>query len=262
MAAAVWRKGGRAIVRVRGVIGHGLVVVFLTLLTQVGGVAWLLARAFRRPLPAFVLLYAALSLAAVYISPLTGRVALSCRAEGPLQVQSWFYCLTNRTYMTPALHAVAQDLADHMAATHPGTVTLALDAGFPFFDGFPLLPHLSHDDGKKLDLGFYYQADGTYLPGATRSPVGYFAFEQGPTECPALWPTLRWNLDWLQGVFADHALDRARMTSALAWLIADPRVGKVFVEPHLAKGLGLSSDKLRFQGCRAARHDDHIHLQL
>jgi hypothetical protein len=30
----------------------------------------------------------------------------------------------------------------------PGTVTIALDANFPFVNGFPLLPHLSHADGK------------------------------------------------------------------------------------------------------------------
>jgi hypothetical protein len=39
-------------------------------------------------------------------------------------------------------------------------------------------------------------------------------------------------------------------------------VAKIFVEPPLAAQLGLSDPKIRFQGCRAARHDDHIHIQL
>ncbi|KIT14546.1 hypothetical protein [Jannaschia aquimarina] len=49
----------------------------------------------------------------------------------------------------------------------------------------------------------------------------------------------------------------------LAWLMArDPRVGKVFLHPHLVARLDAADPKIRFQGCRAARHDDNIHLQL
>ncbi|MDG1408954.1 MAG: hypothetical protein P8Q50_14385 [Octadecabacter sp.] len=44
--------------------------------------------------------------------------------------------------------------------------------------------------------------------------------------------------------------------------ISDQRVGKIFIEPHLAQTLGLNDPKVRFQGCRAARHDDQIHIQL
>ncbi|HKK76486.1 MAG TPA: hypothetical protein VJ953_15505 [Saprospiraceae bacterium] len=38
-----------------------------------------------------------------------------------------------------------------------------LDANFPFWNEFPLLPHLSHDDGKKVDISFLYcyQSDET-----------------------------------------------------------------------------------------------------
>ncbi len=39
-------------------------------------------------------------------------------------------------------------------------------------------------------------------------------------------------------------------------------VEKIFVEPHLAERLGVQADTIRFQGCRAARHDDHIHMQV
>lgn len=220
-------------------LGHIGLVIFLTALTQVGGVAWLLAFGFRRRMLAFVAIYVLVSMAAGFVAPMTGRVALSCIKAGPLQVQSWFYCLTNRTYVTPQLRDVTVDLAAHMAAEYPGTVTLALDGNLPFFDGFPLLPHLSHDDGEKLDLAFYYLDHGAYLPGKTRSPLGYFAFEPGPTDCPDAWPTLRWDLAWLQGWFPAYTPDRPRMHAALAWLMADDRVGKVFIEPHLAQGLGI-----------------------
>lgn len=241
---------------------HLLIVLFLTALTQLGGIAWAVALTFRRQKLAFLVIYAALSFGAMATAPLLGRVHLSCWTESPLQVQSWFYCLTNRNYVSPELKTVTEDLANHVADRHPGTVTVALDGSFPFFDGFPLLPHLSHDDGRKLDIAFYYEERGQYLPGKSRSPIGYFAFEQGPTDCPSRWPTMRWDLNWLQPIFPEYDLDPLRLKTAMEWLIGDPRVGKVFLEPHLVHALDLSDPKLRFQGCRAARHDDHIHFQL
>ena len=39
-------------------------------------------------------------------------------------------------------------------------------------------------------------------------------------------------------------------------------VGKIFIEQHLKTGMNLTNDKLRFQGCGAVRHDDHIHFQI
>ena len=39
---------------------------------------------------------------------------------------------------------------------YPGTILNYLEANFPFIDKFPLLPHLSHNDGKKLDVSFHY----------------------------------------------------------------------------------------------------------
>lgn len=241
---------------------HFFVFVLLTLLTQVGGIAWLVALAFRRTLLVFILFYAALSASVVWIAPTFGRVALSCLETGPLAVQSWMYCALNRNYVTPELADVLMDTAEEMDRRYPGTITLVLDASFPFLDGFPLLPHLSHDDGEKADLAFYY-ADATgYLPGAVRSPIGYFAFEQGPTHCPPAWPTLRWNFDAVQPIWPDYTLEPERNRTVLDVLSSDPRVGRIFVEPHLVESLGAASDSIRFQGCRAARHDDHIHMQL
>jgi hypothetical protein len=63
----------------------------------------------------------------------------------------------------------------------------------------------------------------------------------------------------------DLVLDEARTRFALRWLAREgpgQGLGKVFVEPHLRERLGVSGDVIRFQGCAAARHDDHIHIQL
>lgn len=241
---------------------HAGVILFLTLVTQIGGLAWLVSRLFQRKLLAFVALYAGLSLATLWVAPSFGRVALSCSASGPLQVQSWMYCALNRSYVSQELAEVLADTAEEMDKRFPGTQTLVLDANFPFFEGFPLLPHLSHDDGEKADIAFYYENSGGYLPGATRSPIGYFAFEEGPTDCRQGGPSLRWNLRHLQPLWADYTLDQARNQAVLQILAGDARVGKIFVEPHLVQKLGVAHAKIRFQGCRAARHDDHIHLQI
>ncbi|MEX0284466.1 MAG: hypothetical protein AB3N23_07625 [Paracoccaceae bacterium] len=156
------------------------------------------------------------------------------------------YCALNRTYVTPELAEVLEDTAETMAQRYPGTITQVLDAGFPFLDGFPLLPHLSHDDGEKVDLAFYYDIDGQYAPGRARSPIGYFAFEQGATQCGDTWPSLRWDMDVLQPLWPDRALNQDRMRAILQITTADPRIGKVFIEPHLARSLGVSHPKIRF----------------
>lgn len=235
---------------------------FLTLLTQIGGLAYLLALPVKRRLLAFTLLYLGLTVAATWIAPLTGRIALSCWQDGPLQVQSWFYCATNRNYVSTELAEVLRDTSQTVDRAYPGTETLVLDAGFPFLTGFPLLPHLSHDDGEKADLAFYYKGESGYLAGQTRSPVGYFAFEDGPTDCPKVWPTLRWNVRPLQPYWANYTIEPERTRHLLTTLADDSRVGKILLEPHLKSTLALTSEKIRFQGCRAARHDDNIHLQL
>ncbi len=243
-------------------IGHSVIVTFLTLLTQLGGLAWLISLLFRRQLVVFTAAYAVLAVSALWVAPLSGRVPLSCAGDGPLKVQSWFYCVLNRNYVTPETKAVLTDVAAAVDQAYPGTKTLVLDANFPFVTGFPLIPHLSHDDGEKADLAFYYRDETGYLPGETRSPIGYFAFEAGPTDCADAWPTLRWNFRALQPLWPDLVLDPDRTRTVLEVLLSDDRVGKVLIEPHLRERLGLAHEKLRFQGCRAARHDDHIHLQL
>ncbi|MEM8749312.1 MAG: hypothetical protein AAGF28_03365 [Pseudomonadota bacterium] len=239
-----------------------VIVVLLTMLSQLGGIAWLIALLFKRRILVFSGAHIVLTVATLWIAPVFGRVPITCGAGGPLQMQSWFYCALNRQYVAPELRDVAVDLAIDLETVFPGTVTLALDGNFPFVSGFPLLPHLSHHDGRKLDIAFFYKDASGYKPSATRSPIGYFAFEDGPTQCPQAWLTLRWDLKWLQPFWKKMELEPERMVATINWLAKEPRVGKVFLEPHLLDRYGVSHPKFRFQGCRAARHDDHFHIQL
>lgn len=243
-------------------LGHLTAITLLTLVTQVGGIAWIAALMSRARLAVFALSYACLVLALPLVTPFFGRVALNCWDRGPLQMQSGFYCALNRNYMDPEMLALLMDAAATVAEAYPGTETLVLDAGFPFLDGFPLLPHLSHDDGGQADLAFFYADASGFLPGRTRSPIGYFAFEEGPTNCPRRFASLRWDLALLQPLWRDHAIEPERTALLVRALAEDPRTGRIFVEPHLVDSLGLALPRIGFQGCRAARHDDHIHVQL
>ncbi len=260
------------------------IVVFLTLLTQIGGIAYLVGiavarlwavRRFVPKLAIFLLVYTSLTIVTSIVAPIFGRVPLSCLADAAdkLVVRSPIYCALNRNYVTPAVRDLAYALADNMDRQFPGATTIALDANFPFLTGFPLLPHLSHTDGRKLDFAYYYEdSSGSFLDGVTRSPIGYFAFEQpaNSDEQPCKgrndWLTGRWDLDFLQPLFPAYRLQKQRTVAAVNWLTTEgvSRFGveKVFLEPHLKNALGITDDHVRFQGCRAARHDDHLHVQL
>ncbi len=202
----------------------------------------------------------------------SNRVPLPCAKEGNLRSQSMLYCVLNRHYVKPKLLNATHQMADAVAAEFPGTTTLTLDANFPFLDGFPLLPHLSHDDGKKLDIAFKYSdQSGNYLKSKTASPIGYWHFsrhEEGEesAQCPEQHVSLRWDMDWFQ-LFNDSEarLEPKRTAFALRYLSQNAErlgVTKILLEPHLKQRFGLTSDRVRFQGCRAARHDDHFHFQI
>jgi len=266
-----------------------LLLTVVTLLTQVGGLAvlitWLIARwaPLRRlrgwsraglNAALFVALYAALhGFVVPPLAALGGRVPLPCSAQPgrPFAAGHPLFCLLDRHYVDPRLVTLITSLSRDVEHSYPGTVTLYLDGNLPLLNGFPLLPHLSHDDGRKLDIAFYYAAaDGAYRPGRLRSPIGYWAFEQpsatDETRCPGRpWLTLRWDMRLLQRVLPALPLEPHRTGTALRWLVTEGRnfdVERVFIESYLATRLGVTSPLLGFQGCRAARHDDHIHVQL
>ncbi len=246
-------------------------VLALTVTTQVGLILWPVFGAFRGPrawlrgVVLGVVVYALTS--ALVVPPVAaafGRVPLPC-VSGALRPRSWLFCAANRRYVAPELRAAAIEIADTVAAGSPGTHVSYLDGAFPF-RGLPLLPHLSHGDGRKLDLAlFYVDREGHPLE-VGGSPLGYFGYvqPQRPRDaaCPPRWFDLRWDLSALQPWLMPDALDRVRTRRLLAAALRHPAIDRGLIEPHLQRTLGVRSPRLRFQGCRAARHDDHVHLQL
>jgi hypothetical protein len=269
----------------------GLIVfIVLTALTQVGGivfvvsallVSWVLgARNWNfllrwiAHLVVFAMLYTAVTVAAVPpLARLFGRHPLPClpTAARPYGAASPAFCLLNRHYATASAHRVLSALAKEMNNQFPGTTVLYLDAGFPFINGFPMLPHLLHDDGRSVDLAFFYDdRRGVYQRGRTRSPIGYWAFEQprkgDPRPCfQDRGMGLRWNLGFLQKYWRPYKLDVKRTAAMVQWLATEgPELGvrRLYLEPHLVNRLAVASPYLRFQGCRSERHDDHIQIRL
>lgn len=257
-----------------------ILTMLLTALTQVGGVVLLCSLALANLFPLstpwqqnllrlgiFLLLY---TLTVRVITPMlagkSGRVPLPCFASDnePLQPANFGYCLLMRNYVKPEVRTHLIHIARQFRQIHPGATLRYLDAGFPFLDGFPLLPHLSHSNGRKVDLAYFYQRKTGGRP-VNFSPawLGYWFYEQpsSPKEnaCLGRRNWLRWDFDWLQPRYAAYALDVERTRTLLTLLAADAQ--KILLEPHVQKKLGIQAANIRFQGCHAARHDDHIHAQ-
>lgn len=268
--------GGRA-------LGLALTVV-LTLLTQVGGVllwpawgpAWSGTAGLDRGRGAVRagLLLGVYLLGSQGVLPAvaerTGRVRLPAFASAgaPLEPLLLAYPLLNRNYVRPHTHAAVLAGARAAAAEEPGLVVRYLDAGFPFpFPWPPLLPHLSHGDGQRVDLSLHWSRDGQPVEGA-RSPIGYlgYAVEGGQRpECAGVrHPVagvpldLRWDLAWLQPLLPDLDLDVARTRTLVRAMAGEARVCSVLLEPTLHRL--LPAPKLAANGCSVARHDDHVHI--
>ena len=196
-----------------------------------------------------------------------GLVPLPC-ASGPLQPVAARYCKDRKNYVTPVARAVLMRAAQQMQRKYPGAVVRYMEASWP--SGIrPMPPHLSHGDGRQIDLVLFYE-DREGRPSAKpakpygRHAPGYGAFEpprrEGDRVCqgattPHDQPDPPANRPW--------RLDDVRTGALVRSLSANPQVRRIFIEPHLKIRLGFARDpKVRFAGCQAARHDDHIHVDF
>jgi hypothetical protein len=256
---------------------HALIVVALTLLTQIGGIVYVTAllatRYWRRSsvsrwrrtayvTTAALLIYTVASIAIV--PPLAGLID---RERAPCASTTVVGCVLNRTYLKSKPLALITELDQVMAKRFPGSGVTILEGSFPFLDGFPLPPHLSHHDGRKVDLAYFYRdASGRPITRGSPSPVGYFHYQQprpGDREpCAGRFTALRWDFGWRQPEEPAWVLDEERTRAMILWLKARPEVTRIFIEPHLADRLSVGGGKVRFQGCQAARHDDHLHVEI
>ncbi len=262
-------------------IGRMVVFILLTVISQVGGVIYLLCLPFFKKLKAsshrialFVVVYSICSLLVVpALAPNFGRVALPLSKTGDLRPHTWWTCWLNRHYVTPKVKTSMARVIKKFQAEFPDQQVTYLDANFPFWNGFPLLPHLSHDDGKKLDLAFIYKNKKTksVLKGGARSLLGYGVCEiprKGEKNQPAICKKQgRWMYNFtrklaLRGHPTSVEADAWRTGRLIGYIAKDPGFRRLFLEPHLVDRWQLRGySKIVFHGCHAVRHDDHMHIE-
>lgn len=252
-------------------LGHILLVLFLTLITQVGGLIWLLNLLISRKIKkkkriVFPTLYLVFNLIIIpSIAPFFGRIQLPV-FNSIIKPQNYFYALAFRNYVTPELSSVLMQSSIDLA--HLGIRVNYLDANFPFINNFPLLPHLSHNDGKKIDIAFQYQSKTGKPTNKKPSLFGYGNYATSDNKTNDYCKSQGfWQYDITKylniSINNDLVLDKENTNTLIQGLLYRAENEKLFIEPYLKEELGLQNhSEIRFHGCQAVRHDDHIHLEI
>ena len=265
----------KTIYKIFRVIFHLILSLFLTVLTQIGGIIYLISIiAFRRfsllkkCLSGFTFYFISVFLIVPPLAKVGNREPLPY--NGKVAPYTFISCILNRHYMSANTKKTLESVAEKFSRLHPGGRILYLDANFPFFDGFPLLPHLSHSDGKKLDLAFYYLKNNQPVD-QSASFLGY-GFYENPEPGEINYAEICQKKGfWQYGIIGKlipkrnqqaYTVDAEKTRQLIMLLNNEKLTDKIFIEPHLQKRWKLNSlTKIRFHGCHAVRHDDHIHWQ-
>lgn len=258
-------------------IANIFLFLFLTVTTQVGGIIYLLSRFVAKKwnrhfkfktLTVFIVLYLFSTLLIVpVLAPLFGREKVN--HSNVIHPTNFMTVLLNRNYVRPELNKLLSDTEKELAGT--GIQIHYLDASFPFINKFPLLPHLSHNDGKKIDLSLIYETKDGLLSDKQKSISGYGLFEEpNANEFNQINKCLSkgyFQYDFPKYLTLGSINDELEFSengtrTLITSLLKSKSLGKLFIEPHLKTRMNLHNDRIRYHGCRAVRHDDHIHIQL
>ena len=206
----------------------------------------------------------------------TGKVPLPYRKHeiSTLRPINRFLWLCNRHYVTPELREMLLKNSEKFAKENPNLAITYLDASFPF-DFFPMLPHLSHKNGKQVDIAFaYMEKEGNIPTNEKPSNSGYGVYEaprksgEEQTAAYCMEQQKNTNYDVTKYLtFGSHAenlkFDAPRTAQFIKSLTKDIHLSRLFLEPHLVNRLGLKGiDAVRFAGCQSVRHDDHYHVEV
>jgi hypothetical protein len=165
---------------------HIIIFILLTVVTQVGGIIYLISillikksaeKKRLKRIGVFTGLYLFTTLLIVpSLAPIFGREKI--KETEFIKAHSFFYKLANRNYVRPELNKSIGEITAEFEKRNSGIKMIYLDANFPFIDKFPLLPHLSHNDGKKIDVSLIYEKQNGQLTNKKRSVSGYGAYEK------------------------------------------------------------------------------------
>jgi len=254
-----------------------LIFVFLTILTQIGGVVFLLEETltslinpnfkFKKILVFLILYLIATFLFVPNIAPYFGREKI--KNSSRIYATNYFTVLLNRNYVNPKLNKVLE--RTEIALKNANVDICYLDANFPFINNYPLLPHLSHNDGKKIDLSLVYENSEGEIINKQKSISGYGVFEKPKrNEINQIKSCLKKGYSQYDyskyltfgTINSDLVFSTSGTQKLINSLLLNQEIEKIFIEPHLKNRLKLTNQKIRYHGCHAVRHDDHIHVQI
>lgn len=258
---------------------HFSLFILITAITQIGGIVYLVAILVGKRLHfsfkgkgfvAFIVVYLIFLFGVnPYVAQFFGREQVINTSR--IKPTSYLTILLNRNYVRPKVNQLLQHTAKVLEARNSTVEIRYLDANFPFFNKFPLLPHLSHNDGRKIDLSLVYQSPKGDIVNSKRSRTGYGVFES-PTDLEFNQTNFCKKHGYFQYDYPKY-LTMGSLNNSLVFsekgtkqlmeaLLSADELEKVFLELHLTARLDLNNPKIRFHGCKAVRHDDHIHIQV
>ncbi len=259
---------------------HFVVIVLLTIISQVGGLIWFLVFVaflmFRRKTPFFIKLTSFLGiylLSVLFVVPnlalINGRKQLPSSKNGIIMPHNPIYFFLNRNYVSTDLFDILFEAGNSLHNQDKNIKLVYLDASFPFFEGFPLFPHFSHNDGKKIDLCYAYRKNGSLVNhGSSFSGYGNFieplSGEINQTEICKSNGNVQYDFSKYISIkdYDDYIFDMETSKMIIETLLKSPRARSMFIEPNLKARMHLNDDRIRFAGCHAVRHDDHFHFQI
>jgi len=254
-----------------------ILFVFLTVLSQIGGIIYLLSLFISKKwnkklkfknLIVFLSLYIVSTVLIIpLIAPIFGREKV--KHSENISPTNYMTVLLNRNYVRPKLNELLSETEKKLKTT--GIEIHYLDANFPFLNKFPLLPHLSHNDGKKIDISLIYETEKGIIKNRQKSISGYGVFEDPkPNEHNQIKKCKNngyFQYDYpkyltLGKINKDLIFSKKGTKKLVQTILTNRNLGKLFIEPHLKNRLDLKDNRIRYHGCKAVRHDDHIHIQL
>jgi hypothetical protein len=259
------------------IIFRTILFIILTVLTQIGGVVFLLSFLIARKwksnfrfkvLSIFIAFYTILTFIFIpIISPFFGREKI--KNTKVINPTNFMTVLLNRNYVHPKLNELLLETENKLNGTN--IEIHYLDANFPFINKFPLLPHLSHNDGKKIDLSLIYEKTNGEISKEQKSVSGYGNFEEpNLNEYNKIEECLKsgyFQYDYpkyltLGKINSELVFSEKGTKKLIQGILENKKIGKLFIEPHLKNRMNLKDNRIKYHGCRAVRHDDHIHIQL
>ncbi|MEC7986821.1 MAG: hypothetical protein VX278_16755 [Myxococcota bacterium] len=256
-----------------------LIVIILTVFTQVGGIlvwptlgissddiGW--KYRLRRWLYPMGVYFLGNLILLPLVAPLWSMEALPCNNSSFLQPRSSLTCLMNRHYLKKDAKQSILRVSQRMERIYPRSNLHYLDANFPI-PYMHMLPHLNHSKGNALDLSFIWRNPKSKAFTPSPSPIGYLGFSQPetPRACNPqdiyrvygpLALKLRWDFSFLQPLFPKREIDPIQNKTLISFLSIQPEIQFIVFEPHLHRT--LSNKKVVSNSCKVARHDDHMLL--